>query len=75
MELQQLRYFREVAEREHVTRAAEILFVSQSAISGAVTQFGRGARRSTLLPSRSSGRSVALWALISGARGSSAECA
>jgi hypothetical protein len=23
MELQQLRYFREVAEREHVTRAAE----------------------------------------------------
>lgn len=38
MELQQLRYFREVAEREHVTRAAEILFVSQSAISRAVTQ-------------------------------------
>ena len=38
MELQQLRYFREVAEREHVTRAAESLFVSQSAISRAVTQ-------------------------------------
>src|SRR5580658_3152848 len=38
MELQQLRYFREVAEREHVTRAAENLFVSQSAISRAVTQ-------------------------------------
>src|SRR6202021_2218023 len=38
MELQQLRYFREVAQREHVTRAAENLFVSQSAISRAVTQ-------------------------------------
>jgi len=38
MELQQLMYFREVAEREHVTRAAENLFVSQSAISRAVTQ-------------------------------------
>src|SRR5258708_4956401 len=38
MELQQLRYFREVAEREHVTRAAEKLFVSQSAVSRAVTQ-------------------------------------
>ena len=38
MELQQLRYFREVAEREHVTRAAEKLFVSQSAISRAVAQ-------------------------------------
>jgi LysR family transcriptional activator of glutamate synthase operon len=38
MELQQLRYFREVAEREHVTRAAENLFVSQSAISRGVTQ-------------------------------------
>jgi LysR family transcriptional regulator, transcription activator of glutamate synthase operon len=38
MELQQLKYFREVAEREHVTRAAERLFVSQSAVSRAVTQ-------------------------------------
>ena len=38
MELQQLRYFREVAAREHVTRAAENLFVSQSAISRGVTQ-------------------------------------
>jgi LysR family transcriptional regulator, transcription activator of glutamate synthase operon len=38
MELQQLRYFREAAQREHVTRAAENLFVSQSAISRAVTQ-------------------------------------
>lgn len=38
MELQQLRYFREVAEQEHVTRAAENLFISQSAISRAVTQ-------------------------------------
>src|SRR5580700_1560910 len=38
MELQQLKYFREVAKREHVTRAAEKLFVSQSAISRAVTQ-------------------------------------
>lgn len=38
MELQQLKYFHEVAEREHVTRAAEKLFVSQSAISRAVTQ-------------------------------------
>src|SRR5580700_3809958 len=38
MELQQLKYFREVAAREHVTRAAEKLFVSQSAISRAVTQ-------------------------------------
>jgi LysR family transcriptional activator of glutamate synthase operon len=38
MELQQLRYFRAAAEREHVTRAAEDLFVSQSAISRAVTQ-------------------------------------
>src|ERR1700684_4270930 len=38
MELQQLKYFREVAKREHVTRTAEKLFVSQSAISRAVTQ-------------------------------------
>ena len=38
MELQQLKYFREVAEREHVTRAAEKLFVSQSAVSRAVNQ-------------------------------------
>jgi LysR family transcriptional regulator, transcription activator of glutamate synthase operon len=38
MELQQLRYFREVAERQHVTRAAEKLFVSESAVSRAVTQ-------------------------------------
>ena len=38
MELQQLKYFREVAEREHVTRAAEQLFVSQSAVSRAVNQ-------------------------------------
>jgi LysR family transcriptional activator of glutamate synthase operon len=38
MELQQLKYFREVAEREHVTRAAEKLFVSQSAVSRAITQ-------------------------------------
>jgi LysR family transcriptional regulator, transcription activator of glutamate synthase operon len=38
MELQQLKYFREVAEREHVTRASEKLFVSQSAVSRAVTQ-------------------------------------
>ena len=40
MELQQLKYFREVAEREHVTRASEKLFVSQSAVSRAVTQLG-----------------------------------
>ena len=38
MELQQLRYFREVAEQQHVTRAAEKLFVSQSAVSRAVAQ-------------------------------------
>jgi LysR family transcriptional activator of glutamate synthase operon len=38
MELQQLKYFREVAEREHVTRASEKLLVSQSAVSRAVTQ-------------------------------------
>ena len=38
MELQQLKYFREVAEREHVTRAAAKLFVSQSAVSRAVNQ-------------------------------------
>src|SRR5246127_191749 len=38
MELQQLRHFREAAAPEHVIRAAQILFVSQSAISRAVTQ-------------------------------------
>ena len=38
MELQQLKYFRVAAELEHITRAAERLFVSQSAISRAVTQ-------------------------------------
>ena len=37
MELQQLKYFREAAEQEHVTRAAQKLFVSQSAISRAIT--------------------------------------
>ena len=38
MELQQLKYFRAAAEMQHVTRAAEKLFVSQSAISRAITQ-------------------------------------
>ena len=38
MELQQLRYFQEVAEQQHVTRAAEKLFVSQSAVSRAISQ-------------------------------------
>lgn len=33
MELRQIRYFIEVAEREHVTRAAEALHVAQSAVS------------------------------------------
>jgi hypothetical protein len=42
MELQQLKYFCEVAKREHVTRTAEKLFVSQSAISRAVTHNWRG---------------------------------
>ena len=38
MEFQQLKYFRAVAEQEHVTKAAKKLFVSQSAVSRAVTQ-------------------------------------
>lgn len=38
MELQQLRYFRVAAETEHVTKAAAKLFVSQSAVSRAITQ-------------------------------------
>ncbi len=38
MELQQLKYFREVAEQQHVTRAAAKLFVSQSAVSRAIAQ-------------------------------------
>ena len=38
MELQQLKYFREVAEQQHVTRAAARLFVSQSAVSRAIAQ-------------------------------------
>ena len=38
MELQQLRYFKEVAEQEHITRAAESLSVSQSAVSRAISQ-------------------------------------
>lgn len=38
METQQLKYFRVAAELQHVTRAAEKLFVSQSAISRAITQ-------------------------------------
>ncbi len=33
MELRQLRYFMEVAEREHVSEAADHLHVAQSAIS------------------------------------------
>ncbi len=33
MELRQLRYFVEVAEREHISEAAEHLHVAQSAIS------------------------------------------
>ncbi|MDR3440611.1 LysR family transcriptional regulator [Telmatospirillum sp.] len=41
MEWQQLKYFRAVAEFEHVTRAAEHLAVSQSAVSRAVTQLER----------------------------------
>ncbi|MGC7532343.1 LysR family transcriptional regulator, partial [Pandoraea pneumonica] len=34
--LEQLRIFLAVAEREHVTRAAEVLNVTQSAASGAI---------------------------------------
>ncbi|MCQ6278627.1 LysR family transcriptional regulator [Bacillus sp. EB600] len=38
MELRQLRYFIEVAEREHVTEAAENLNVAQSAVSYQITK-------------------------------------
>jgi DNA-binding transcriptional LysR family regulator len=38
MEWQQLEYFRAVAQREHVTQAAEALSVSQSAVSRAIAQ-------------------------------------
>jgi len=65
MELQQLKYFRE-AEREHVTRAAEKLFVSQSAISRAVTQLEEELGVLLLSPGTCCG-AVALWAAISGA--------
>ncbi|MCK8782193.1 LysR substrate-binding domain-containing protein [Rhizobium sp. NTR19] len=37
MTLDQLRIFLEVAEREHVTRAAEALHLTQSAVSGAIS--------------------------------------
>lgn len=63
MELQQLKYFREVAKREHVTRAAEKLFVSQSAVSRAVTQLEE--ELGVPLFYRQ-GRAVALWAIVSG---------
>ena len=33
MELRQLKYFIEVAKREHVTEAANVLHVAQSAVS------------------------------------------
>ena len=62
MELQQLKYFREVAERQHVTRAAEKLFVSESAISRAVTQLEEELGVPTLLSSGTRCRAVALWA-------------
>jgi DNA-binding transcriptional LysR family regulator len=39
MTLEQLRIFVAVAEREHVTRAAEALNVTQSAVSGAIAAF------------------------------------
>ena len=67
MELQQLKYFREVAKREHVTRAAEKLFVSQSAISRAVTQLEEELGSPTFLSPGTRGRAIALWAPISGA--------
>lgn len=38
MEWQQLEYFRAVAQRQHVTQAAEALSVSQSAVSRAISQ-------------------------------------
>ncbi len=38
MELRQLRYFVEVAQREHVTEAAEFLNVAQSAVSYQITK-------------------------------------
>ena len=38
MEMQQLRYFRVVAELQHVTKAAIKLSVSQSAVSRAIRQ-------------------------------------
>lgn len=59
MELKQLRYFIEVAEREHVSEAAAYLHVAQSAVSRQisnlekeldVTLFEREGRRIKLLP-------------------------
>lgn len=59
MELRQLRYFIEVAEREHVTEAADFLHVAQSAISLqigkleaelGVTLFERAGRNVKLTP-------------------------
>jgi LysR family transcriptional activator of glutamate synthase operon len=67
MELQQLRYFREVADREHVTRAAESLFVSQSAISRAVTQLEEELGVPLFYRQGRAVVAVALWALIPGA--------
>lgn len=37
MELRQLKYFIEVAEREHMSEAAEYLDVAQSAVSRQIT--------------------------------------
>lgn len=59
MTLEQLRIFAAVAEREHITRAAEFLNLTQSAVSHAVTQlegefqlafFSRIGRRIELTP-------------------------
>ncbi len=44
MTLDQLRIFVAVAERQHVTRAAEALNIVQSAVSAAISGWRRGMR-------------------------------
>src|SRR5262249_38123443 len=58
MTLEQLRIFEAVAEREHVTRAAEELNLTQSAVSAAIAALEE--RHSVALFSRV-GRRVELW--------------
>ena len=51
-----MKYFIEVARKEHVTQAAEKLHVAQSAVSRQIANLGSRIRGETLYPRRAPGQ-------------------